>query len=118
MSRFDQVAALLKAAPPVPDAIRHEDAWTCHVDNILAKLMLLKEGQATVGHAHHYDHMTLIAKGSLKVIVGDQTDIYRAPSAIHVKAGMHHILIALEDSIAYCIHDTNKADADNLGEPY
>jgi quercetin dioxygenase-like cupin family protein len=118
MNRFNQVAALLKAGVPVPGAIHHEDAWSIQVGNIYAKQMLLPKGSGTVGHSHEHDHMTLLAKGRLVVIVGDTETEYVAPAAILVKAKEHHALVALEETVAYCIHDVSQIDADDLGVPY
>jgi len=57
------------------------------------------------GHKHHHDHLSLLAKGSLRVKVeGCKPVIYNAPCFFSVKAEHHHELIPLEDdTIAYCI---------------
>jgi quercetin dioxygenase-like cupin family protein len=116
MSRFNQVAALLKDAPSV--GMRHEDAPFFQVGNIFSKLMVLEKGQATIGHSHHYDHMTILGKGALRVITPDSERIYYAPESIEIKANVHHALIALEDVHAWCVHDVSVADKENLGEPF
>lgn len=116
MTKFDVIAEAVRKGPVT--GIRHEDALTWQVGNVLAKQMVLKEGEACIGHAHHYDHMTLLAQGVLQVVIEDKSEIYIAPIAIEVKAGIHHALIALEDSIAYCIHDVSELDPEDLGRAF
>jgi quercetin dioxygenase-like cupin family protein len=116
MNRFNRVAALFKSAEPV--GIRHEDAYTYQSGSILAKQMILKKGQMTIGHAHHHDHITLLAHGVIEVIKGDESEVYHAPAGIEVLAGTHHALIAHEDSVAYCIHDVRDIAVDDLGKPF
>jgi quercetin dioxygenase-like cupin family protein len=116
MNRFNRVAALLKSAEPV--GIRHEDAYTFQSGNILIKQMILEKGQATVGHAHHYDHITMLAYGVVEVIQGDESLVYHAPAGIEVKAHTHHALIAHTDVVAYCVHDVTHLAVDDLGKPF
>jgi quercetin dioxygenase-like cupin family protein len=114
MNRFNRVAALFKSAEPA--GIRHEDAWTYECGSIFAKQMVLKKGQMVIGHAHHHDHVTLLAHGVVEVIKGDESEIYHAPAGIEVQAGTHHALLAHEDAVAYCIHDVR--DIADLGKPF
>lgn len=100
--------------------VRHEDCQTFQVGNILVKVMELPaKGMCVMQHAHHYDHMTLIGHGSVRVILDDVETDYQAPAVVEVKAHSHHALVALEDNtIAYCVHDVSKVDADDLGIPF
>lgn len=90
--------------------------------NIFIKMMYFDFSQGRVeciGHAHKYDHVTLLAHGSLVVEADGEKQTYQAPANIHIKAGVHHKLTALEDkTVAYCVHDTRGLDADDLGDPF
>ena len=114
MSRFNRVAALFKNG--TPSGVRHEDAFTYQSGSIFAKQMILKKGEMVIGHAHEYDHVTLLAHGVVEVVKGDESEIYHAPAGIEVEAKTHHALIAHEDSVAYCIH--NVRDIAELGKPF
>ena len=91
------------------------------VGNIFAKRILLpKKGDATIGHSHTFDHMTLVARGAVEIRVhGLAGRAYRQDEIVMIEAGKHHAIIALEDNTAlYCIHDTRGLAHDALGQPY
>jgi quercetin dioxygenase-like cupin family protein len=78
-----------------------------------------KDHRVAIGHAHKYDHVTLLAHGSVSVEADGKTDVYFAPAFIDIKAGIHHKITALEDlTVAYCIHDTRGLDVEDLGLPF
>jgi quercetin dioxygenase-like cupin family protein len=57
------------------------------------------------GHTHPFDHLTLLASGSLRVKVNGKTTDFKAPHMIYIKAEHEHELVALEDdTVAFCIH--------------
>ena len=62
-------------------------------------------GDQNEGHVHNFDHVTLLAKGSVEVDVENQKTVFKAPHMIYIIAGKEHYLTALEDdTIAYCVH--------------
>ena len=85
------------------------------VANLFARQMhFAKAGDAEEGHKHQFDHLTLLAAGSVRVTVeGKETD-FKAPHMIYIHAEKNHRLVALEDNtVAYCIHalrDGNEVD--------
>lgn len=76
------------------------------VSNLWSKMMHFKKaGDTEPGHKHLFDHMTLLANGSLRVTVDGEASEFKAPHMIYIRAGKHHELTALEDgTLAYCIH--------------
>ena len=65
----------------------------------------LKAGDTEQGHSHVFDHLTLLAKGSLKVTVEEKSTEFIAPHMIFIQKNKMHELQALEDNtVAYCIH--------------
>jgi quercetin dioxygenase-like cupin family protein len=76
------------------------------VSNLFSKMMhFQKAGDMDLGHTHPFDHLTLLASGSLKLIVNDEETIFKAPHMIYIHKDKHHKLVALEDNtVAYCIH--------------
>ena len=82
------------------------------VANIWSRQMtFVKKGDTEQGHTHTYDHLTLLAHGSLKVTVeGDVTE-FTAPHMIYIAKDKRHLLEALEDNtVAYCIHALRDPD--------
>lgn len=57
------------------------------------------------GHLHHFDHVTLVIKGSLKVEVDDgPSKTFVAPTFITIKKQTKHKITALEDNtVFYCV---------------
>jgi quercetin dioxygenase-like cupin family protein len=76
------------------------------VANLFARQMHFKKaGDIENGHKHEFDHLTLLAKGSLRVYVEGQTTEFKAPHMIYIHKDKNHELTALEDdTVAYCIH--------------
>jgi len=82
------------------------------VKNLFVKQMWFHQaGSKEQGHAHCYDHLTLLTKGKLRVnALGKDTD-FEAPAHIYIKADVVHELTALEDdTIAHCIHALRNED--------
>lgn len=90
------------------------------VSNLFSKMMhFQKAGNVEYGHCHKFDHLTLLANGSLRVkIAGVSTD-YKAPHMIFIRKDVEHELLALEDNtVAFCIHALRKGDGvDDIIDP-
>jgi quercetin dioxygenase-like cupin family protein len=87
------------------------------VSNIFTRMMRFEKiGDYEAGHSHVFDHLTLLAKGSLRVVAGDgKPTIFKAPHMIFIKKDIQHELTALEDdTVAFCIHALR--DGDNAGD--
>lgn len=82
------------------------DVNLSQVDGIWIKQMSFPlAGMIAQTHAHTFDHQTLVARGRLRVTVGDDVAEYVAPQIIVIQASAPHRLEALEDNtVAYCIH--------------
>ncbi len=75
-------------------------------------------GDKNEGHVHNYDHLTLLAYGSVKVDVEGNITTYEAPQMIFIAKGKRHFLEATKpNTIAYCVHalrNSESEDADIL----
>jgi len=90
------------------------------VSNVFVRQMhFAAVGDSEVGHKHRYDHMTLLAKGQLRVTVNGQATDYTAPMMIFIRANLVHELECLsENTVAYCIHGLRDADkSDDIVSP-
>jgi len=76
------------------------------VANLFSRQMHFKKaGDIEYGHTHPFDHLTLLASGSLQVTVNGKATDFKAPNMIYIKAEYKHELVALEDNtVAFCIH--------------
>lgn len=82
------------------------------VDNVFVKLHHFYEtGDTHDGHAHTFDHITLLAYGSvlMKHDFGEQE--HKAPKLIVTPKGVTHQFVALEpNTIFCCIHAIRDGD--------
>lgn len=82
-----------------------ETKLTCVSNLWLRQMHFVSAGDKNEGHVHNYDHVTLLAKGSVRVDVEGQTTTFFAPHMIYIAKGKRHFLTALEnDTVAYCVH--------------
>lgn len=90
------------------------------VANLFSRQMHFKKaGDTELGHTHPFDHLTLLATGSLKVTVNNTVTTFTAPHMIYIKAEYEHELVALEDNtVAYCIHALRSGEGvDDILDP-
>jgi quercetin dioxygenase-like cupin family protein len=81
----------------------------------LRQMHFAKAGDANEGHVHNYDHMTLLAYGSVRVHVNGNTTDFKAPHSIFIQAGKSHFIEALEDdTVAYCVHALRDKDTEEI----
>lgn len=89
--------------------IRHHFA-----DGLYAKEAFFPKGAQIVQHKHHYEHLSVLAKGKVVVVYEDKEEIVDAPACLVIGANKHHGVLALEDCVWYCIHATDEKDPDNI----
>lgn len=66
------------------------------------------------GHKHHFDHITLLVRGSVQVEVeGHEPRQFKAPTFIVIKKEHKHRFVALEDdTIYYCVFALRDVDGE------
>jgi quercetin dioxygenase-like cupin family protein len=86
--------------------------------NVFVKWMHFdKGGQVMRGHKHTYDHVTLLAAGSVKAECEGMVVEYKAPQLIITRAGKLHGFTALEDkTIVACVHALRDDDGEIIPE--
>jgi quercetin dioxygenase-like cupin family protein len=89
------------------------------VANLFSRMMhFAKAGDIEMGHTHQFDHLTLLAKGKLKVTVEGTTSEFTAPHMIYIHKDKRHELQALtDDTVAYCIHALRDKDTGDILDP-
>lgn len=73
-----------------------------------------KAGEFHDGHKHHFDHVSLLTKGSVEVKVeGYPPKTFSAPTFIVIRKELHHQFIALEDDVNwYCVFALRDLDGE------
>jgi mannose-6-phosphate isomerase-like protein (cupin superfamily) len=89
------------------------------VGGIYAKEMTLKTmGDGMHQHRHHFDHMSILAEGSVWVEVDGVRTQHTAPAVLNIRAGERHKIWPITSPVKwYCIHATDcedPAEVDNV----
>ena len=89
------------------------------VSNLWSRQMnFINAGDIEHGHKHHFDHLTLLATGALRVTIDGKDTDYKAPYMIFISKDKHHELTALENNtVAYCIHALRDKDTGDIIDP-
>lgn len=76
------------------------------VANLYSRQMYFEHaGDVEVGHTHPFDHLSLLAYGSVNCVVDGQESAFSAPCMIYIKKDKIHEFTALIDgTVVYCIH--------------
>jgi hypothetical protein len=87
-------------------APRHMEGDIKIVDNVFVKMIpLTSKGYTTHGHAHTYDHITLLSVGRVLMKHDNGQREFTAPCLIVTPKGISHEFVSLEDfSLLCCIH--------------
>ena len=82
------------------------------VASVYSRMMVfVSAGDKELGHSHQFDHLTLLAAGTLQITVDGAVTVFKAPHMIYIHRDKNHELLALEDNtVAYCIHALRKED--------
>ena len=92
-------------------ADKPEISLSCVASVYVRQMHFKKAGDVEHGHAHKFDHQTLLAKGSLKIFLNGQETVFHAPHIILIRKDQFHELVALEDdTLCYCIHALRDAE--------
>jgi len=88
--------------------------------NIWVRQNMLSKGEEAPGHVHYFDHVTLLAKGSVRVEVeGKEPKDFVAPTFIVIKKELIHKMTALEDdTVYYCVFALRDVDGEVVGDIY
>ena len=86
-------------------------------EGLYAKQMVFPKDAIITQHKHTYDHLSILAKGKVKVLFdNDKVETYTAPACINVVKDENHAILALEDSVWFCIHHTEETDVNKVDQ--
>ncbi len=85
-------------------------------DGLYAKEARFPAGVAILKHTHEFSHLSILAKGKVAVMKGEDVEIINAPACIEIKAGLTHGVKALEDCVWFCIHATDETDVSKVDD--
>ncbi|WP_157627248.1 hypothetical protein [Variovorax boronicumulans] len=77
---------------------------------VYAKETVVPAGFVLVQHKHEHDHLSVLASGTVELLVDGVRSEMTGPACITIAAGKHHGVKALTDVVWYCIHATDCTD--------
>jgi quercetin dioxygenase-like cupin family protein len=90
------------------------------VDNVFVKMFhFLNQGDSIVGHAHTFDHITLLARGKVLMEANGEAKEHVAPKLIVTPKGVVHKFTALSiGTTLCCVHAIRDGDGvDDIADP-
>lgn len=81
-----------------------------------AKQMVLPAGHYAETHEHLYDHISILASGTVDVYIGGQVSRHVGPTAIVIPANKVHRIDAITDSVWFCVHATDEIDPEKVDQ--
>jgi quercetin dioxygenase-like cupin family protein len=85
-------------------------------DGLYAKESQFPAGTAILKHVHDYSHLSILAKGKVAVMMGEEIEVIEAPACIEIKAGLTHGVKALTDCVWFCVHATDEKDPSKVDD--
>ena len=67
-------------------------------------------------HVHKHDHLSILASGSVEMVVDNVKSTIHAPACLTIAAGKHHGIKSITDVVWYCIHATDCTDENEVDE--
>jgi mannose-6-phosphate isomerase-like protein (cupin superfamily) len=83
---------------------------------VYAKETLIPAGHVLVQHKHKFSHLSILASGSIELMVDGERKIIHAPACLTIEADKHHGVKSLTDVVWYCIHATECTNLDEVDE--
>ena len=83
---------------------------------VYAKETRIPAGSILVQHKHKHDHLSVLASGSVELVVDGIKSVIHAPACLTIEANKHHGVKSLTDVVWYCIHATECTDMDEIDE--
>jgi quercetin dioxygenase-like cupin family protein len=71
-------------------------------------------GAILVQHKHNFDHLSILAAGTVELMVDGVRSVLTGPTELTIAAGKHHGVKALTTGVWYCAHSTDCTDPDEI----
>lgn len=67
-------------------------------------------------HKHTHDHLSILASGTVDVIVDGVTQHHAAPACVTIAAGKSHEVVSITDAVWFCVWATTETSPDGIDE--
>lgn len=83
---------------------------------VYAKETPVPAGFILVQHKHAHDHLSVLASGTVELLVDGVRSEITGPACVTIRAGRYHGIKALTDVVWFCIHATDCTDPEQVDE--
>ena len=83
---------------------------------VYAKETIIPAGSWLMQHTHKHSHLSILASGSIELVVDNEKSVLHALACLSIAAKRHHGIKSLTDVVWYCIHATDCTDEDEIDE--
>jgi quercetin dioxygenase-like cupin family protein len=109
---LDQIEAMMLAAPQIDCPVQHHFG-----PGIYMREAFLPAGTYVMGHAHKDEHMNIMLKGKMAVIVNGEAKVIEGPYIFTGQPGRKFAYI-IDDTVFLNAYATEETDVDKLEEMF
>lgn len=81
---------------------------------VYAKETKIPAGRILSQHKHEFEHLSILAHGTVEVTANGQTASYHGPCCLTIPANTEHKVESLTDVVWFCIHATDCTDPETI----
>lgn len=81
---------------------------------LYAKETFIPAGVKLTQHVHSYDHLSILASGTVDVSAGEEISRITGPACLEIKKGIAHSVTAITDAVWFCLHATDDDDPETV----
>ena len=109
LNRVVEAEKLMLQLPQIE--LNHFDHFS---KDVYARELHIPKGVMLTGKIHKQQNLNILAKGRIKVLVGDEVKEVAAPFVVVSPPGTKRIALALEDCVWITVHGTDEKDVDKI----
>ena len=111
--KVNAIEALMAQQPQVDLKVDHYFS-----EGVYARALEIPAGIQLTGKIHKFEQLNILAKGKMKVLVGDFYKTVEAPFIVVSPPGTKRIAIALEDCVWITVHGTHETDLELIEKTF
>lgn len=112
-TKINKLEALMKEYPQVELPVNHHFS-----KGLYARELHIFKGVLLTGKIHKYGQLNILAKGKMRISVGDKYMEIEAPYIVSSPPGTKRAALALEDCVWVTIHGTEETNLDLIEKEF
>lgn len=115
----EKIMDLEQAMRELPGQIDPDDITYHHFAyGIYLRELFMPAGSLVVGKIHRTNHLTIVARGTVKITTDDGVQEVTGPWVFASKAGAKKAILAITDATLMNPHPTNETDLEKIEEEF